>query len=349
MTTTLDSRGLFCQLDNFGLEPSKRNIIHMGRSFSGKYEFSLEMTEFLWAVYEGDFDRNSDSHLRSLEVAGRLSCYNPQLFYPSMGAFSEFGYDAAIDARILRDALLKIYGLDFKSKNASKMDQIIPWGNLSTQAIKMLLHLWEMTLDADKPPLDYIKPVNVANWRTEVIEYDGHVYLAARSIRSNSYARNAAENLIKFGLVSLTKMHKSEASKGRGRAPIGLALTDLGKMFFVDYANTYNLATSAQTWQARSERDFIAYRDAAPGIKEWMSGKNPIATRKVPIPIVDDFADDHDHGSNVDLDADSPDAPRVIPPENDYTRNIPGSTGLSNTTDSSDVSEGENLRDLFGG
>jgi hypothetical protein len=321
MSTLLGPIGLWCQLPDFGLETSSQQSLHFNRRLSGRYEFSLEMCEFLWAVYEGEFDSDNTVHLKCLKIASRKSCYNPPLYLDGFAAMSDIGYDSAIDARIIRHFATELERkgkLPFGgSRVATRMDHIIPWGTLTPQAIRMLNVLWKLAPEEQKPDFKYAKPVYPETWHEKTVVQDGTNFLLLSSIRSNTYARLAAENLIKFGLVDLTTIiPKDDEKRTKGRLPVGICISPTGIRFYTDYLKTYNMSTKSVELQKQEitafEEQVSKSPEMAKRLEDWRSGTVTDQDQLVSRDNMSDLSTSFD------------------------------------TSDISDIDNGENLKDLFG-
>lgn len=201
--------------------------------FDPTYQFSWEMVEMLNRLYQGVFDSDNPGHVRALKAAMRKSCY-PDVLLNEVGVLMPAGLEATQNARILWQRIMEDTD---RKPDATKMDGIIVFGRLNIAAIRMLNLLWELLPEGRRGIQDYHATATYTHvWRTETIEADGTPYLVLSSIRNNIYARKAGDLLIKYGLVDMVNL----PSITRGRPPIGIALSEPGKLFFEDFLPTFD-------------------------------------------------------------------------------------------------------------
>lgn len=291
-----------------------------GAVFSHDYEFSTEMARFIYqSVGKGRY-QDEEWERRCFKVAKRASCYHPALI-DDFGLLSESG------AAMLKDVMLFYVYLDRhylqtegntgRNRPMRTMDEIVGYGSLSKPAVRLLRHLWDLAPDPEllrNTGRAGIGVKSVPTFKFETTEYEGKTYLLSSSIRNYSPILAGSNLLLKFGLIYHQDLSGLELKKGR--PPVGMAITENGKLFCQDYVNTFDPETKAAN-------EFIAY----------MRDETTTPTPKVQKLEKDEPAEKIKQAFETGTKRVTQD-PNLLPPP--VLSEIP------------DVLDGENLRDLFG-
>lgn len=352
MPVTRDGNYLICHHSAFTPrtdDDEEAAILLQG--FTGRYEMSYEMLNFLLRFNAGNFDVHDNSDTRCFTITKRKSCYNP-LLIDGFGLFTEAGKAAAFDAKTLGRLINRLANRPKLWHQCGKMDEIIPYGRISRYAVQMLQSLW--IAHPDHGTIDYFLKTPISAIKLETTDIEGDAYILLERVRNNMSLRDAANELIKFGLVNLVNLPKP-LNAGRGRPPAGISLTTMGKRFFEDYLAAFDSAVMFQARvRATAPRDSdeeVSYHVEAPRIS--MADVVPYDPTAFP---VDASTPSDEHAV--------PDAPQPVSdvlghqevplqdhqevPERDVLTKPSHESRLPKLSDSSDVVDGENLRDIFG-
>lgn len=237
-------------------------------TLSGDWELSYEFMKFVKNLYDGRYTEE-DWEKRCVKIALRRSSYNPPILN-DFAILSESGAGMMSDVRYLY-AVTNRYAdqtghFPRDPQEATKMDEIILYGKLSTYSLRMLRSLW----DADETQASHTKPVTANSlalrWTYDIDLIEGKNYILMAKIRNNVKIRTAAETLIKFGLLEVFDLPRTNDSQ-RGRPPVGAAITDLGKKFCVDFMHRFDPRTMYLDEIARStphDDDTAIYAPSVP-------------------------------------------------------------------------------------
>ena len=171
-----------------------------------------------------------------------------------------------------------------------------------------------------------------------------HIPLAV--IRNNQTLREASEKLIKFGLVEIIELH--DMTSGRGRPPVATRITEAGILFYNDYITQFD------TYSKYKER----MSEPAP---EWFMGearaeeKNKTENEFQPTKPPEQESENSDE-QQITEETDGEFQPWVDEEFNDAIEKanqrsakwLEERKAKTKMSDSSDIVDGENLRDLFG-
>lgn len=232
---------------------------------SGEFEFSYEFCWFLrgWAV--GAPREVTDPYIvRNFTVATRKGCYRPTLI-DLLGHCSERGQKALEEAVAILDTIRDFYhdiqanAPDIrKPEEFEGMDEIVPYGMMKLSSIRMLTQFFTLTnQDVTKEHAIDIVPIPsdlefpqyefVPKGATEPVKC-----LLIGVLHRMPKTRPNFEKLLQFGLVELVSIPKFDHQKGRGRAPVGAKLTNMGERFYRLYLDKMDPVVSKQReWDAQ--------------------------------------------------------------------------------------------------
>jgi hypothetical protein len=216
-------------------------------NLSGEFDFSTEFCRFLigWSV-GAPRDKTDPYILRNFTIATRKGCYRPVLIDP-LGHLTERGQKALEEARAIIEAIRDFY-YDIeahppqiqKPEEFQGMDEILPYGMMKLESIRMLTQFFNLSgepvdpdavdvvplpSDLEFPPYEF-----VPNGANEPVKC-----LLIGVLHSMPKTRPNFEKLLQYGLVELVTVPKFSHQKGRGRAPVGAKLTNMGKRFYQLY------------------------------------------------------------------------------------------------------------------
>lgn len=305
--------------------------IYGPRQVSGKYEFSYEFAEFLARYERGSWTAN-ETDLRCYDISTRKGCYQDLLIDSGFDNLTDTGNDAAMDAKIITAKIIQYYhrkGISpYDYTKATKMDEIVPYGFPQSQSIFLLAALISY-LPVDEHP-QYMKEVatRIKAWNMKTSIVEDKEYLLVGSIRNNTISRNAGNQLLKLGLACVINLPKTKESRGRGRAPVGMYVSEMGIRFYADYLQQFSQ-------NARYQRRLFG------------TGDNPISSDK--------GYEDTKSTSFMEYGQEVLHRPAMGPPET-ITEELPISPEQvksvkpvkSDTSHIPDVIDGEDLRELFG-
>lgn len=350
------SPALAAQLDEYA------DLKYQGK-LDYNYHLSFEMMDFLVRYARGGYN-GSDLDKRCYKIATRKGCYKEILISP-FGPFTPAGEIALHNARILDGKLKRYYErirrVWLTPDTVQHMDEIVPYGSIPGYATRMLRFLAELRLpEIPASPV----PMPVA-WHMATVELEGDHYILMGSIRNNMYARNAADTLLKFGLTELVSLPKSEHSQGKGRAPVGIKLTEIGSKFFASYqakfdpgtvftnrlaaeravlmGDTAPIATSSpQSNSLRHAAVEVIYDNDPRSIVGETNPFAPVETRYDPTAPIE---------TTETPETAEPDEDQLTSPDFEDQLSTGGQSAKTSSrrvSESSDVVAGEDLRELFG-
>jgi hypothetical protein len=182
---------------------------------------------------------------------------------------TERGQKALEEAVAILDAIrdfyhdIQAYAPDFhKPEEFEGMDEIIPYGMMKLTSIRMLTQFFMLSnsdtikkeeaidivplpSDLEFPPYEF-----VPKGATEPVKC-----LLIGVLHSMPKTRPNFEKLLQYGLVELVSIPKFEHQKGRGRAPVGAKLTDMGKRFYLHYLDKMDpLVSKQREWDAQLQQ-----------------------------------------------------------------------------------------------
>src|SRR2546421_3478960 len=123
---------------------------------TGSWQFSLEFIDFLVRYTKNKIDTHDPNDARMYTVGARKGCYNPPIIDPGYGTLNPQVAQSAITEAKLMDLKIDTFYRHFHNtpiipssmvgvydgREATKMDEIIPYGVLPKYFIRFLLHLW---------------------------------------------------------------------------------------------------------------------------------------------------------------------------------------------------------------
>lgn len=358
------------------------------------YPMSLEMIDFLIRHSNGNYI-DTDAYRRCANIGMRKGSYGVRLI-DDFGLLTDAGLEATKNAKNLDRRLKRYYERTRKTwltpDTARSLDEIIPFGTLPGYSIRMLKYLADlegMLSNSSKSDnsSDFLKSSVKAmkhQWRIEHVFVDDEPYILMSTVRNNMSARLATEAVYKFGLVDFVNLPKSANSGGKGRAPVGIKLTEMGKRFYSGYLSLFD---PQQQFERRlaAQRE-VLMRDDSPVYEPYV----PPANRPQPSDDLppEEREDKYGRFDGIDLDSfaelnarlnqnlktsdlydptapitesneETPDRTEPIQDQTDSFHNVDQpvfrevetptrSTKKATMSDSSDIVDGENLRDLFG-
>src|SRR6266487_1609510 len=227
------------------------------KEISGKFDFSLEMCRFLPELASGKFAESNYSHQKCLDAISRRGCYQDPIlneFY----TFTESGVLALEDAKLIWNKMVRYYQDTEKrwieSTEGKTMDEIVPYGRIPSKALFILRHLYNITVPENSSitlPTSTIEYTHLEAIQSET----GRQIVLMSSVRNNWRLRDAVNYLIKFGLVDIITFARSAHSMGKGRPPVGFAISPQGTRFFDDYLSTYDQARIAKNRRNQQMED----------------------------------------------------------------------------------------------
>jgi len=301
--------------------------------FTGKYEFSYEMMRFLVAYGDGALNANDPQTRKCASIAERKGCYNPTLTN-SFGYMTNEGYEAWQDAQYLQAKLHRWWrqnDKDVTNWKPSRMDEIVPLGTIPGYSVRVLRYLFELLPKDEQKAHTHLEDVKETVYTVPYEVIDGTAYGLMAAVRHNMYARTAVEKLIKFGLVDLVTLPKTNPL-GRGRAPVGFTISENGKLFHVAKLEEFHPeAVANKRRRLDYERSLIGHSDR----------HNDIDPDEVFLPRQTKKSGRAQQNSDM---SDTSDAPYIPQPRKDSKSVAEVAKG-----DPTDIVGGENLRELFGG
>lgn len=210
------------------------------------FQMSYEFATFLKKWDLGDFGP-SEFHSRNFFIARRKGCF-PLPLMNGLGVFTEEGQKLLAKARSYIEQICRYYeSIGFSRSevpqwyDSHRMDTIVLGAPIMSRHIAFLKNLYNVTYPespgANPTQFGSIMPGDPAFVHKE---FNGKQYMLTGALRPNPRRRQDLEVLLKFGLVGFDLLPKPVEAHGRGRAPVGAFLTEMGRRFFEDFQARYD-------------------------------------------------------------------------------------------------------------
>lgn len=208
------------------------------------YEFATWITGWERGVIGKDA-----FHTRNFKIARRKSCY-PQPLMNELGMFTDAGKTVLARAQSYMAQIRMYYesvGIASvadipKWNEVTDMDRIVLAGLIETKHIVFLRALYSRQ-HTDKSIFTHMGQGMPGELEFEFTEHNGIPYMTTGAMRNFPNRRKHFEYLVKLGLVELHNLPKTILQNGRGKAPIGVLLSEQGRKFFEDYLEQYDPLT----------------------------------------------------------------------------------------------------------
>lgn len=225
-------------------------IVHPGFNRNpGDYDYlpfqmSYEFATFLKLWDMGDYGQ-TEFHTRNYRIAQRKSCF-PQVLLNGLGVFTTEGEKVTGRAKLYISQIIRHYeGLGYGRsevptwEQCHQMDQIVLAAVLQTKHIAFLKNLYNQNFPENGTLTSFGSrmPDDV---QFEYKSYNGKLYMMTSALRPYPRRRKDFEVMVKLGLIGLDLLPKPYEMHGRGRAPVGAFLTEMGKRFFEDFQVRYD-------------------------------------------------------------------------------------------------------------
>lgn len=330
-----------------------------GVTLNPSYEMSYEFAKFLYQYRIGEAEKFTSAQ-RCFKIATRKSSYGEKII-DDFGTFTEAGQWAVQNARIIVMKMLQWLRREHDFYNTIKLDEIIPYGQIDGYSMRFMHKLYDLLSPVERT-INFPKGIKARTSMNASLGWEGKVHvvkeglitdkpenwLLTSSFRNNAYARKSAEQLIKYGLVDIANLPRESdgtVKPGRGRAPVGIRLSPIGRNFLHGFLNEFDPRMLFSGHFARdAQEELDDTQSVANGIKETTD-----PGRMEPEEIIT-----HTDDSDIFGGIDNQDIPHM--PELDDQRwsqaDIPEKppSQPSPKSDPSDIDPhtGENLRDIFG-